>query len=61
MIREKEKEIEELCIRILTASRNELYLHMRFLDVALSMYSYVIDPEIDTLGCDGIGLYYNPA
>ena len=61
MIREKEKEIEELCIRILTASRNELYLHMRFLDVALSMYSYVIDPEINTLGCDGIGLYYNPA
>ena len=41
--------------KILCASRNELYLKMRFLDVALSSLGFVMD-----LGADGLYLYYQP-
>lgn len=61
MAQEMEKRINEVCIRILASSRSELYLHMRFLDVALSAFSYVQNPEMGTLGTDGVGLYYNPS
>lgn len=44
MAQEMEKRINEVCVRILAASRSELYLHMRFLDVALSAFSYVQNP-----------------
>lgn len=58
---EKEKRIEKINLRILVSARNELYLHLRFLDVALSTLHYQMDVEIDTIGTDGIGLYYHPA
>lgn len=61
MAQEIEKRINEVCVRILASSRSELYLHMRFLDVALSAFSYVQNPEMGTLGTDGVGLYYNPS
>lgn len=61
MAQEMEKRINEVCVRILAASRSELYLHMRFLDVALSAFSYVQNPEMEALGTDGVGFYYNPA
>lgn len=57
---EKEKRIEEICIRILASSRNELYLHMRFFDVALSSFLYEMDTSAQSLGTDGVGLYYEP-
>ena len=38
-----EKRIEEVCERMLFSARSELYLHLRFLDVALSMFSYATE------------------
>ena len=35
--------LSELGTKILATTRNELYIHMRFLDVALSSFAYVID------------------
>ncbi len=46
--------------KILCASRNELYLKMRFLDVALSSLVFVMDLGADGLGTDGLYLYYQP-
>ena len=40
-----EKRIEEVCERMLFSARSELYLHLRFLDVALSMFSYALEPS----------------
>ena len=42
MAREVEKRIEDVCSRILISSRNELYIHLRFFDVALSAFTYVM-------------------
>lgn len=58
---DKEKRIEEINLRILISARNELYLHLRFLDVALSTLTYQTDMGINTIGTDGIGFYYHPA
>lgn len=60
MAREMETRIEEVNQRILLSARNELYLHMRFLDVALSTFTYVMDNSITGLGTDGVGFYYHP-
>lgn len=46
--------------QILRISRNELYLKMRFLDVALSSYAFVMDEEVGTIGTDGLYIYYEP-
>lgn len=46
---------------ILTASRNELYVSMRFLDIALSSLPYEMDLTMRTIGTDGQTLRYNPA
>ena len=45
---------------ILVNARNELYLKMRFMDVALSSYYFVMDEEVHTMGTDGLAIYYNP-
>ena len=44
---EKEKRIEEINRKILVSARNELYLHLRFLDVALSTLRYQMDAGTD--------------
>lgn len=44
---------------ILVTARNQLYLKMRFLDVALSGYSFRMDDGIQTVGTDGITIYYS--
>ncbi|MCD8082503.1 MAG: VWA-like domain-containing protein [Clostridiales bacterium] len=49
----------ELCVRILQNARNELYLNMRFLDVALSSFGFEADYE-GSLGTDGFVIYYQP-
>lgn len=46
--------------QILMLSRNELYLKMRFMDVALSSLSFVMDETIETIGTDGLAIYYHP-
>ncbi len=46
--------------QILLLSRNELYLKMRFLDVALSSCPFVLDEGIGTIGTDGLCFYYEP-
>ena len=46
----EELNIVGLCTRILVNARNELYLNMRYLDVALSSLRYEAAPD-----CRGVG------
>lgn len=46
--------------QILAASRDELYLGMRFLDVALSSFVYQMDSEVHPFGTDGAMIYFHP-
>lgn len=57
---ELEERVRKIGSQILTASRSELYLHMRFLDLALSVLSYEIQPAIHFMGTDGTHLFYDP-
>ena len=43
----------ELCSEILVNARNELFLGMRFMDVALSALQYLPDSTTKSWGCDG--------
>lgn len=45
---------------ILAICRDELYFSMRYLDVALSSFAYVMDPETDPFGTDGRAIYFHP-
>ncbi len=49
-----------LCVKILTMSRNELYLNMRFLDVALSSLGFEADWNRRGIAVDGFLIYYGP-
>lgn len=53
------KRMEDAGQHILLNARNELFLHMRFLDVALSSFSYVMDEGITCVATDGNFIYYN--
>ena len=46
--------------RILEMARNELYIHMRFLDVALSSFLYEPDLSIRCVATDGIHMFFHP-
>ena len=46
--------------RILSLSRSELYLSMRFLDIALSALSYELNLNTRTIATDGVHIFYNP-
>lgn len=52
--------IEAVCREILVNARNELYLRMRFMDVALSSFVFVADESMYRMGTDGFGMYYQP-
>lgn len=54
------EQLNNVGIQILVTARNELYMKMRFLDVALSSFPYIMDMELDTIGTDGLAIYYNP-
>ena len=41
----QELDMVELCTRILSGSRNELYLNMHFLDLSLSSLGFEADPH----------------
>ena len=45
---------------ILGTARNELYLNMRFLDLALCSLRYQMDTKAQTAGCDGYVIYFEP-
>ncbi len=58
--REREVVFAEIGMDILRNARNELYLNMRFLDVALSSLALVPEQQITVTGTDGSALYFNP-
>lgn len=55
-----EEKIQQICREILGDARNELYLRMRFLDMALWGLRWEADPAVSFLGTDGNCLYYAP-
>ena len=54
-----EQGLEEIGHKILVLTRNELYMKMRFMDVALSVFYYVQDFSVDLLATDGETMYFN--
>lgn len=56
----EELNMAEVCTRILANARNELYLNMRCLDVALSSLRYEAAPDCAGVGTDGFAIYYRP-
>ena len=52
--------VQELGNEILATARTDLYLSMRFLDVALSGLSYEVSPLITSTATDGNSLYFQP-
>lgn len=55
-----QENLEAVCREILVNARNELYLRMRFMDVALSGFVYAPDMNINRIGTDGFCMYYQP-
>lgn len=55
-----ELNLVEVCVEILRRARNELYLNMRFLDVALSSLEFEADWAFPGVGTDGFRLVYHP-
>lgn len=58
MFEEELIEKTEICNEILQDAKNELYLNMRFLDVALSSLTLQPSFELSTYGTDGSRFYY---
>ena len=50
----------EVATDILRNARNELYLNMRFLDIALSSLAFLPEQQIHVTGTDGSILYFQP-
>ena len=46
--------------KILSVARDELYIGMRFMDVALSSFIYQMDLSIDMCGTDGMSIFFEP-
>ena len=49
-----QERMENLGRKILITARNELYMKMRFLDVALSSLPFVLDTGAEGMGTDGL-------
>lgn len=60
MSNEISQKFETVGREILSVSRNELYLNMRFLDLPLSSLNYVMNVNTYGLGTDGFSLYFDP-
>ena len=54
------EKLDSIGRKILAAARNELYLKMRFMDVALSSIIFVLEEGACGMGTDGLYLYYHP-
>ncbi len=48
-------------MQILSASRNEIYMSMRFFDLALSALGYEMSLKTKSIGTDGYTIHFNPA
>ena len=59
-IAERAERLQEIGSSILRAARDELYLGMRFLDVALSSFVYQMDSSVSPFGTDGAVIYFHP-
>lgn len=53
-------DFHEVAADILKNARNELYLNMRYLDVALSSLAFLPEQEIQVTGTDGSILFFQP-
>lgn len=60
MFEEQLLEKVNICQEILRDTKNELYLNMRFLDVALNTFSLQSTMERERTATDGVGYYFNP-
>ena len=56
-----QEEFVSVCMDILRNARNEIYLSMRFLDVALSSLYFAPDQSVRGVATDGSGLFFEPA
>ena len=56
---EQLRRLELLGQEILKIARNELYLKMRYLDVALSSLRFQMAGELGSIGTDGQRLYFH--
>lgn len=59
-LQEAAQRMDLLGKQILSAARDELYLGMRFLDVALSSFTYQMHTGAAPFGTDGAALYFHP-
>lgn len=57
---DREMKKYRLCEEIFKTARNELYLNLRFLDVALSSLAFLPDGNTGSWGSDGTVFYYSP-
>lgn len=57
---EREKQIEELAAQVLRLSRDEVIIHLRFLDAATAGLSFGVGKVKGGAACDGKKLYYDP-
>lgn len=57
---ENHEKLDRLGRAILSSARNDLYLHMRFLDVALSGLDWAMNLNTPTVGTDGWSIQFNP-
>ena len=60
MFEEQLLEKVNICQEILQDSKNELYLNMRFLDVALNTFQLQATMERERTATDGMNYYFNP-
>lgn len=56
---EAAQRLQDIGSSILRAARDELYLGMRFLDVALSSFVYRMDGSVSPFGTDGAVIYFH--
>lgn len=57
---ENHEKLDRIGRSILASTRNELYLNMRFLDVALSGLDWAMNLNTPTVGTDGFSIQFNP-
>lgn len=57
---DRKKKIEQISNAILGSARNELYISMRFLDIALHSLSFQMNLSTRSIGTDGRAILYNP-
>lgn len=57
---EMKEKLEAAGVRILSLSRNELYVSMRFFDIALASLKYEMNLSTKTIGTDGVSILFNP-